>query len=62
MQKSKMALPKNDEKEILLIIADLAWWEKSFRITSTAIKTIKEYQVNQVIIRQTHQWKILHQT
>ena len=61
MQKSKLALPKPMAKKFFWLLQKLIWWRKSFKDTSTAIKTIQGYQVDQIIPRQIHQWKISHQ-
>ena len=57
MQKSKLALPKTMKKKFFLLLQMLTWWQMSFKNTGTCMQG---YQVNQIIPRQTHQWKISH--
>ena len=44
--KVKIGVSESDDKKILLIIADVNLWQKSFNNTSTAIKNNQVYQVN----------------
>ena len=60
--KIKIGLTENDDKEILLVIADVNLWQKTFKNSSITIRTISRNQVNQIIPLQMHQWKISHQT
>ena len=68
----KIGVTKNDEKNILLVIADvnlvadvylvIADAYSCFKNMITVIRTIQGYQVNPIILRQIHQWKISHKT
>ena len=60
--KIKIGLTENDDKKILLVIADVNLWQKTFKNSSITIRTISRNQVNQIIPLQMHQWKISHQT
>ena len=60
--KIKIGLTENDDKEILLVIADVNLWQKTFKNSSTTIRTISRNQVKQIIPLHMHQWKISHQT
>ena len=59
--KIKIYVIKNDGKKIILVIADVNLVTKEFQKHEYWIRTIQGHQVNQIVLRQLHQWKISHQ-